>query len=157
MRGKSRASPLCVLELHAVPGMPRLDAERHASPFIFKDGASGTQPNDVRTHMLLLSRIPKLGAAAGLLALGLTAASVVPANAAYYASRCDSYGCYRVRCHNDGFGCVRVSSYYSSDYMVPRDYDMDDPYYHATARYLCDSDGDYCHWTHTYRDGFDNY
>jgi hypothetical protein len=109
--------------------------------------------------MLSLSRITKLGAATGLLALGLTAASAVPASAAYYASRCDSYGCYRVRCHDDGFGCVRVSSYESSDYMVPRDYDydMDDPYYHATSRYLCNSDGEYCHWTHTYRDGFDYY
>jgi hypothetical protein len=108
--------------------------------------------------MHLLPRIMKLGAAAGLLALGLTAASAVPANAAYYASRCDSDGCYRVRCHDDGFGCVRVSSYYGSDYMAPRDYDdMDDPYYHSRARYLCDSDGDYCHWTHTYRDGYDTY
>jgi hypothetical protein len=111
--------------------------------------------------MLSLSRIAKLGAATGLLALGLSVASAVPASAAYYASRCDSYGCYRVRCHDDGFGCTRVSSYYSSDYMVPReydrDYDMDDPYYHATARYLCNSDGDYCHWTHTYRDSFDYY
>lgn len=109
--------------------------------------------------MLSLTNIAKLGAAAGLLSLGLTAFSATPANAAYYASRCDSYGCYRVRCRDDGFGCVRTSTYYSSDYMVPRDNteDMDDPYYHQTARYLCNSDGEYCHWTHTYRDAFDFY
>lgn len=34
---------------------------------------------------------------------------------------------------------------------------MDDPHYHATARYLCNSNGEYCRWTHTYRDGFDCY
>jgi hypothetical protein len=128
--------------------------ERRARAFIFKDGERD-QPNHARTHML--SRITKLGVAAGLLALGLTAASAVPADAAYYVSRCDSYGCYRVRCHDDGFGCTRVSPYYSSDYMAPRNYDRDDPYYHATSRYLCNSDGDDCYWTHSYRDGFDYY
>lgn len=109
--------------------------------------------------MQALTNFAKLGAVAGLLTLGLTAFSATPANAAYYASRCDSYGCYRVRCHDDGFGCTRVSSYYSSDYQVPRDYDedMDAPYYHSTARWLCNSDGEYCHWTHDYRDGFDFY
>ena len=80
-----------------------------------------------------------LGPAALVLGLGLAAPQVAGAH-----DYCDRY-------HRS------TSSYYSSDYMLQRDYDMDGPYYHATARYLCDSDGDNCHWTHTYRDGFDYY
>ena len=109
--------------------------------------------------MQSLTNFAKLGAALGLFTLGPTAFSAARADAASHASRCDSYGCYRVRCHDDGFGCVRTSTYYSSDYTMPRndDRDMDAPYYHATARWLCNSDGENCYWTHTYRDAYDFY
>lgn len=94
----------------------------------------------------------KIAAGAGLLALGL-AASATPAQA-YTMQRCNDDGCYRVRCDDDGDNCVRISSYYGSSYYVRRSYQpiYDRPYYHVDSRYLCDADGDDCHWTHYYLD-----
>jgi hypothetical protein len=95
----------------------------------------------------------KVAAGAGLLALGLAAASS-PAQA-YTMERCNDNGCYRVRCDDDGYNCTRISSYYGSSYYVRRTYTTpmyDRPYYHAAGRYLCDTDGDECRWTHYYMD-----
>ncbi len=98
----------------------------------------------------MLSLNPKIAAAAGLLALGLTAAAVTPVQASYTTRSCDSYGCYRVRCTDDGYSCTRISGYFDSDYNMAPVYDR--PYYHGNSRYLCDSDGENCRWTHYYRD-----
>ena len=105
--------------------------------------------------MLSLPTSTKIGAAAAVVALGLSTFAATPASASYIAQRCNDDGCYRVRCHDDGFGCVRISAYYDSDYAVapPRYYlPADEPYYHSTARYLCSSDGEDCRWSNTYRD-----
>jgi hypothetical protein len=102
--------------------------------------------------MLSLGTSTKIGLAAAAMALGVTAFTVTPAAASYVSERCDSYGCFHVRCDNDGDNCSRISSYYESEYVVPREYVPDEPYYHSTARYLCSSDGEDCRWTNTYRD-----
>ncbi|HEY1710005.1 MAG TPA: hypothetical protein VGG10_17170 [Rhizomicrobium sp.] len=104
--------------------------------------------------MLSLPTSTKIGAAAAVVALGLSTIAATPAQASYIAQRCNDDGCYRVRCHDDGFGCIQVSGYYDSDYAgPPRHYiPADEPYYHARARYLCSSDGEDCRWTNTYND-----
>jgi hypothetical protein len=102
----------------------------------------------------MLSFNPRIAAVAGFLALGLTATATTPAAAAYESRSCDSYGCYRVRCVDDGYGerCTRVSNYYESDYNRAYAPLYDRPYYHVNSRYLCNSDGEDCRWTHFYRD-----
>ncbi len=86
--------------------------------------------------MLSTANLLKSAAVAGVLTLGGIAASAVPASADTIETRCNGYGdCYRVRCddwHND---CVRMG-YYRSDY------------YHRDRRWVCDADGDDCHWAY---------
>lgn len=102
--------------------------------------------------------LPKISAAAGLVAaLSLTALSAAPAEASYFTQRCNDNGCYRVRCHDDGYGCVRVSSYRSSGYQAQRYFDPNDAYYPRTAHYRCSADGESCHWTDSYRDDDNRY
>jgi len=87
--------------------------------------------------MLSTANLLKSAAVAGVLTLGGLAASAVPASADTYETRCNGYGdCYRVRCddwHND---CVRMG-YYRSDY-----------YHRNDRRWVCDRDGDDCHWAY---------
>jgi hypothetical protein len=103
----------------------------------------------------MISFNPRIAAVAGFVALGLMAAATTSAEAAYVSRSCDANGCYRVRCVDDGYGyrCSKISNYYQSDY--DRDYTpmYDRPYYHASSRYLCSSDGVDCRWTNYYRDG----
>ena len=72
--------------------------------------------------MLSLRTSTKIGLAAAAVALGVTAFAATPAAASYVSERCNSYGCFHVRCDNDGDNCRRVSSYYDSDYVAPREY-----------------------------------
>jgi|SRR5678816_17674 hypothetical protein len=103
----------------------------------------------------MLSFKTKIAAFAGLLSLGLVAGTATPAEASYVTRSCDSYGCYRVRCSDDGLACRRISGYFESDYDADDFYDR--PYYHRDARYLCNSDGEDCRWTNYYRDGDNTY
>lgn len=98
--------------------------------------------------MLSATNLLKSAAVAGVLTLGGLAASAAPASADTFETRCSGYGdCYRVRCddwHND---CVRVGyrgDYYRSDY------------YHHDRRWVCDADGDDCHWAY-YGDRYYDY
>jgi hypothetical protein len=100
----------------------------------------------------------KLVIGAAVVALG-AALSATPAEAFYDSQRCNDYGCYRVRCNDDGDRCTRLSSYSESEYVAPPVYvpPRDAAYAHSAARYLCDADGDDCRWTHIYRDDPDDY
>jgi hypothetical protein len=84
--------------------------------------------------MLTASNLLKSAAVAGLLAFGATGAAVTPASADTFETHCNSFGdCYRMRCNDWHEDCVRVG-YYRSDYDNDR------------RRWVCDSDGDDCHW-----------
>jgi hypothetical protein len=74
--------------------------------------------------------------------------------------RCDQAHCYRVWCHNGV--CVRRSFEYGR-YMNGRDYDYDHSGYYdingeryhddpalPVERYMCDADGERCHWARAY-------
>ena len=93
--------------------------------------------------MLNASNLLKGAAVAGLLGLGALGASTVPAAADTIETRCSGFGdCYRVRCDDYHEDCVRIG-YYSSGY-----------YNNGYRRWVCDSDGDNCHWAY-YRDRYD--
>ncbi|HKD23034.1 MAG TPA: hypothetical protein VKB71_13545, partial [Rhizomicrobium sp.] len=69
-------------------------------------------------------------------------------------TRCDSDGdrCYRVHCDWDGDNCYRESSYnnyYNRDYYHRYNRGYYGGYYggYHDRRYVCDADGDDCHWT----------
>lgn len=95
----------------------------------------------------------KTGTLAALVGLGLVAAS--PALAHYTTTRCDHDGdrCWRVVCEDDGDDCRRVS--YDNDYnrgtynSYYRGYYRNDSYDRDRYRHwVCDSDGDRCHWSY---------
>ncbi len=93
--------------------------------------------------MLSTSNLLKSAAVAGLLAFGVTGAAVTPASADTIETRCNSFGdCYRMRCNDWHEDCVRMG-YYRSDYDRDR------------RRWVCDADGDDCHWQ--YYDGYRYY
>ncbi len=113
--------------------------------------------------MRAVSSLLKITTVLGVLG-GLVAATE-PA-AARTLKRCDDAHCYRVYCH-DGV-CVRRSYEYGR-YMNGRDYDYDhNGYYDVNGdlnhddpslpveRYLCDSNGERCHWGRTYDDAARN-
>ncbi|MDE2183678.1 MAG: hypothetical protein KGJ78_11725 [Alphaproteobacteria bacterium] len=95
----------------------------------------------------------KTGTMAALVGLAVTAAS--PALAHYTTTRCDRDGdrCWRVVCENDGDDCRRTNSYndydrnyysgYNRGYYNSRYYDRD-----RYRHWVCDSDGDRCHWSY---------
>jgi len=94
--------------------------------------------------MLNASNLLKGAAVAGLLGLGALGASALPASADTIETRCNGFGdCYRVRCDDYHEGCVRIG-YYSSGYYSP-----------GYRRWVCDADGDNCHWA--YHDGSYHY
>jgi hypothetical protein len=108
--------------------------------------------------MMRFSSTLKTTALAGLFGLGLIAASS-PALADRVYTRCDSDGdrCYRVVCDNDGDECQRYrinTSNYNNYYRYNRYYDNDrynSNYYNRNnygRRWVCDSDGDRCHWSY---------
>ena len=90
--------------------------------------------------MLNASNLLKGAAVAGLLGLGALGASAVPASADTIETRCSGYGdCYRVRCDDFHEDCVRIG-YYNSGYY--------NGYYNNGRRWVCDADGDDCHWVY---------
>lgn len=112
--------------------------KKQIGPPALADGQLG------RKTMLKASNLLKGAAAAGLLALGAIGASAVPASADTIETRCSGYGdCYRVRCDDWHQDCVRMG-YYRSDYDRPG------------RRWVCDADGDNCHWAYSdyYRDHY---
>jgi len=89
-----------------------------------------------------LSNGLKLTAMAAIVSLGGLAASTTAASAHYTTTRCDEDGdhCQVLRCDDDGDDCVAIRSYdrdsYYRGYRQPR------------ARWVCDGDGDRCHWVY---------
>jgi hypothetical protein len=111
--------------------------------------------------MMHFSKTLKTTALAGLFGLGFLAASPALAHRVY--TRCDSDGdrCYRVVCDDDGDDCRRTSSYngyynngyYNNGYRsYYNSYNSDryNRYYnnYGYRRWVCDSDGDRCHWSY---------
>lgn len=90
---------------------------------------------------LTISNGLKTATLAALLGLGGLMATAPGAAAHYTTTRCDGDGdhCWRVRCDDDGDDCVRVRSYYGDRY---RTYDR------PRARWVCEDDGDGCHWVY---------
>jgi len=94
--------------------------------------------------MLRTSNLLKGAAGAGLLVLGALGASATPASADSIETRCNGFGdCYRVRCDDWHQDCVRVG-YSRSDY------------YGSNRRWVCDADGDDCHYAY-YGDRYRDY
>ena len=92
-----------------------------------------------------LSNTVKSAALAGALGLAGLAATATTASAHYTTTRCDGDRCEVLRCDYDGDGCYTVSSYYRDDYGYRRDNDNDS---YSRARWVCDDDGDDCHWVY---------
>lgn len=90
-----------------------------------------------------LSNTVKSAALASALGLIGLAATATTASAHYTTTRCYGDRCEVLRCDYDGDGCYTVSSYYRS-YGYRRDYD--DGY--RRAHWVCDDDGDDCHWVY---------
>ena len=87
--------------------------------------------------LLTVSRVLKTAAVAALLGVGLVGAGATSASAEIIKTRCFGDDCYRVRCNDWGFDCVNIG-YEEHAYRPFR------------SRYVCDADGDYCHWVRTY-------
>jgi hypothetical protein len=103
--------------------------------------------------MLKFSNTLKRTALAGVLGVAAVVGVAGAASARDY-TRCDADGgrCYRVHCDWDGDNCYRESSYnnyYNRDYYHRYDRGYYGGYYggYHDRRYVCDSDGDRCHWT----------
>ena len=105
--------------------------------------------------MLKLTDVMKTTAVAGLFGLGMVAATATPALAHYSYTRCDNDGdtCWRVVCDNDGDDCRRVSTWHAG-YNYDRRYQWNRGYYNNSyyggrdRHWVCDSDGDRCHWSY---------
>lgn len=76
-------------------------------------------------------------AAAALIGLGVAGTGAAPAHAATFQTNCLGDDCMRVRCNDWGDNCVQIGYFH-------RDRDFYAPYH---ARYVCDADGGYCHWS----------
>ena len=115
--------------------------------------------------MMRFSRTVKTAALVGLLGLGAAAAACGPAQAARSSIRCDRDGdhCWRVVCDDEGYDCrtYTLSGYgYRNDGAYRRYYDRDGSgyygngyygngyYYNGRRRWVCDRDGDDCHWSY---------
>src|SRR5689334_11663301 len=85
-----------------------------------------------RSSMMLLSKTLTTAAFAGLVGFAATGASVLPASAATYETRCYGDDCYRVRCNDFGYDCRRIEYLGDVGYTRSRD------------RLVCDEDGDNC-------------
>lgn len=90
----------------------------------------------------VLSNGWKMAALAAVASLGWLAAGSSAALADYTTTRCDADGdhCWVMRCEDDGDDCVRIRSYDRDSYY--RGYDR------PRARWVCDGDGDRCHWVY---------
>lgn len=113
--------------------------------------------------MMHFSKTLKTTALASLFGLGFVLATTSPALADRAYTRCDRDGdrCYRVVCDNDGDRCrtYRVNAnyygsrgYYDRDRYngyYGRDYYRDRDNYNTGYRHwVCDRDGDDCHWSY---------
>jgi hypothetical protein len=78
--------------------------------------------------------IPKTVKCAALLGLGTAATANAPASAYIVRTSCLGDECYRERCSNDGYDCVRISY---------RDFDR---YRYEPTRYTCNPSGLNCHY-----------
>ncbi len=83
---------------------------------------------------MLLSNALKTTAIAALFGLAVAGTSAVPVSAATYETRCYGDDCYRVRCNDFGFNCIRMEYLGDVDYARTRE------------RLVCDEDGEDCHW-----------
>jgi hypothetical protein len=106
--------------------------------------------------MMRFSKNLKTTALAGLFGLGVAAATTGPAVAHQAYTRCDRDGdhCVRVICDDDGDRCRTYNtSYYGYDNnyynRYYNRYRYDRGYYNSGYRHwVCDSDGDRCHWSY---------
>jgi hypothetical protein len=98
----------------------------------------------------------KTVAFAGLLGTGLMLAGTTSASADYVKTGCNGDGyCRTVQCDNDRDNCVVTREFYRrpgvdydrSYYSNSRYYDYREPAPYPMRHYVCDSDGEYCHWT----------
>ena len=99
--------------------------------------------------MLSISNTLKYTALAGVLGVAAIVAGAGAASARDY-TRCDSDGdCARVHCDWDGDNCYRENTYHR-DYYHRDGYDRGyyGGYYgnYGDRRWVCDADGDRCHW-----------
>lgn len=91
--------------------------------------------------MLNLSNTLKTVAIAAFVGAGALGASLSSASADTIETRCNGFGeCYRVRCDDYRDTCWRVG-YYGSGYTPGR-------------RWVCDADGEDCHWSSYDSDGY---
>ncbi len=110
--------------------------------------------------MMHFSKNLKTTALAGLFGLGFVVAMTSPAAAHRAYTRCDDDGdrCVRVVCDDDGDDCRSYSTntgyygnrgynnYYNGYYDRDR---YNRGYYNSGYRHwVCDSDGDRCHWSY---------
>lgn len=110
--------------------------------------------------MMRISKTLQTAALAGVLGLGMLAATTTPAKADRAYTRCDRDGdrCWRVVCDWDGDDCHRYAiptryrdwrnGYYRDRYnSYDRYYDRG--YYDSGyRRWVCDRDGDRCYWSY---------
>ncbi len=92
--------------------------------------------------------------AAALIGLGAAGAASVPARAEVIRNNCVGDDCVRLRCNDWGDDCVRIGFYRRGEFG--------DVYVRYRSRYVCDDDGEFCHWTrvpvyYDDRDFGDNY
>ncbi len=89
--------------------------------------------------LLTVSNALKTAAVAALLGVGLMGAGVAPASADTVRTQCYGGDCYRVRCNDFGYDCVNIG--------------YEEPAYRPFhSRWVCDADGDNCHWARIYDD-----
>jgi hypothetical protein len=81
-----------------------------------------------------VSNVLKGSALAALIGIGLASAGTTPAAADTLKTRCYGGQCYRLQCNDFGYDCVRVAYLGNVGFLRHRD------------RYVCDADGDECHW-----------
>ena len=86
---------------------------------------------------MMLSTTLKTGAFAALIGLASMGAASTPAAAHTWQTRCYGDDCYRVRCNDLGYNCVRTESLGGVGYVRYRN------------RMVCDEDGDDCHMMRT--------
>jgi len=116
-----------------------------------------------RRVIMRLSRALQSAAVAGILGLGLLGTSATPALADHVRTQCDRDGdyCWRIWCDRDWDDCHRIagSGYRRSNsyYRYNRYGDYSGYYrnsyrrsYSSGGHWVCDSDGDDCHWQRSY-------
>ncbi len=89
-----------------------------------------------------LSTILKTTAAAGLIALSVSA-TTTPAAARVYETQCYGGDCYRMSCSDYGYNCRRIEYLGQVGYTRYRD------------RWMCDAYGGNCQWVRTRNYNYD--